>query len=655
MKKIIFLFILCTLGMSAQESQLRNAEKSFSAASYDKSAELYTILIKEGNTDVLVLKRAADSYYFISDFEKAEPLYKKLINEYKDIVEEKYIFRYAQTLKALNKLNESDTLMQGYEKKVPETVYKSTIEKLENIRKQGNKFEIKNLPLNTKYSDFAPTFFKDKLVFATPAKDINIFTKKYHWTKQPYLDLYSARIEKNEVDSIPTPFSKKINTKLHEANATFTKDGKTMYFTRNNSNKNGKRQKDKRKITHLGIYKAQFINGEWTNVKSVFFNSQKYSTMHPTLNKENNILYFSSDMPGSIGSFDIFYVSIDENGNLGTPVNLGPEINTRNREQFPFISDKNILYFSSNGHLGFGQLDVYMSEFKNGTFTKPLNIGLPVNTNADDFSFIIDENNKKGFFASNRTDGKGDDDIYSFNQIIKVENFQYKVKGLIKDSETKAIINQVLIGLYDENETKIAEKKLEENGEFEFNIEKTGTYKLTTTQPNYIPAEKTFTILDNGITINEQIIKMQPIPKTFLEELIAEKEDPKVITDNGVLMFELPLILFDYNKYDVREDSKIHLDKLVAKLKHYPQIKIEIGAHTDIRGTEKYNIKLSQERANATKQYIVDQGISSNRIVGIGFGEGKPKVNCLDHECTEIEHQINRRCEFVIVISPDSK
>lgn len=652
MKKIIFLFIISAFTSNAQESQLRNAEKSFSAASYIKSAELYSTLIQEGNTDVLVLKRAADSYYFISDFEKAEPLYKKLITDFKEIIEDKYIFRYAQTLKALNKLDESDTLINIYENKIPEIVYKFNIEKLESIKNQGDKFEIKNLAINTKFSDFGPALYEDNLVFSSPSNKKNILTKKYHWTKQPYLDLFVAKIENNEVDSIAVSFSETLNTNLHEADVAFTNDGNTIYFTRNNSF-NGKRIQDRKKVTHLGIYKAQLVDGKWTNVQSLFFNSNKYSTMHPALNKENNILYFSSDMPGSIGSFDLFYATIDQNGNLGNPVNLGPEINTKNREQFPFISDNNTLFFSSNGHIGFGLLDVFMSRFKNGAYSRPLNVGLPINTNADDFSFIIDEKNKKGYFASNRAEGKGDDDIYSFIQTAPIKDFEYLVEGLIQDSKTNDLINKATISLIDEAGNKIYEITVNKNGSFSFDIEKPGTYKLIATHRNYIQAEKTFTLLDNGTIRNEQIIKMQRITNTFFEKLIAQKESPKIITDNEVLMFELPEILFDYNKYEIKDNAKIHLDELVDKLNLYPEIKIEIGAYTDIRGSEKYNQKLSQERANFTKNYLVEKGINESRIIGIGYGEEKPKVNCLDHECTEEEHQINRRCEFLIIVNPN--
>lgn len=648
MKKLIFLFILSTVGIYAQEAQLKKADKYFATASFNESAELYATIIKEGNTDQQILKKAADSNYFISDFAKAEPLYKKLVTTYKEGLDDKYYFRYAQTLKALNKTSESEKWMRIYQKDIPETVYKANLEKLESIKKEGDKFEIKNIATNTTFSDFGPAFYQNSLVFSSPSKD-NPLAKKYKWTNQPYLDLYTAPLENNEVANNAVPFSQTLNSKLHEADVTFSKDGKTIYFTRNISI-DGKRKKDKNKITNLGIYKAELIDGVWTNIQPLSINSKTYSTMHPSLNQENNRLYFASDMPGSIGSVDIFYVTIDDNGNIGKPVNLGPEINTKTREQFPFMAENNVLYFSSDGHAGFGLLDVFKSELKDNTFTKPLNVGLPVNTIADDFSFIVDEKNKKGFFASNRANGKGDDDIYSFSQIIPVETKEFLVQGLIQDSETDVLVKDAVITLFDENGNKIKEMTVNETGSYGFDLEKLGTFKITATHPNYIPAEKTFTILDDGKSTHEQNIRMKPIPKTFLEELIAEQGQPKVLTDNGVLMFDLPGILFDYDKSNIRPDAQLQLNKLIDKLNRYPQIKIEIGAHTDIRGGDEYNQTLSQDRASSTKKYLVSKGISADRITGVGYGESRPKVKCNDHECTEAEHQINRRSEFLILV-----
>ncbi|VXC16740.1 Flagellar motor protein MotB [Flavobacterium sp. 9AF] len=651
MKKIIFIYIITTFSLFAQNNELKKADKYFKIASFAKAAEAYSSIIENGNKSVAVLKKAADSYYYISDFDHAASLYKTLIEKNRETIDEQYLFRYAQALKAKGNLEESNKWMKEYEKEIPETIYKANIEKLENIKKQGEKFAIKNAPINTKFSDFGPAFYKEQLVFSSPSNSNGLFSKKYNWNKQPYLDLYVTHITNNELDSIKNPFSKELNTKLHEAGVTFTNDGNRIYFTRNTS-ENAKRSKDKDKVTHLSIFTAELKDGKWTNIQSLPFNGLDYSTMHPSLNKENNRLYFSSDMPGTIGSFDLFYVDIDTNGNFGKPINLGTEINTKNREQFPFISDENKLFFASDGHPGFGLLDVFMSEYKNDIFSKPLNLGLPVNTHYDDFSFIYNDSSQRGFFASNRDNGIGDDDIYSFLQTAPLKDFQYYIKGIVIDEETNENIDQVTVFLFNDKEENIGEKTISKDENFYFDV-RPGSYKISTYHPDYIPAEKTVTILDNGNSETKEIIKMKRIPKTFLEELIAEEGDPKVITDNGVLMFDLPEILFDFDKFNIRGDAQVHLNQLVDKLNRYPLINIAIGSHTDNRGTEEYNKQLSHDRANATRNYLIEKGIAPSRITAEGFGESKPKVDCINHECSDEEHQMNRRSEFVIQVKQE--
>lgn len=651
MKKILFIYLITTITVFAQDSQIKKADKYFKIASFEKSAEAYSNLIADGNTDFLVLKRAADSYYYISNFEKAADLYKTLIDKQKESLDDQYLFRYAQCLKAMGMTEESNIWMKLYEKETPDVVYKASIEKLENIKKQGNKFEIKNEIINTPQSDFGPAIYKDKLVFSSAAKSRGLFSRKYKWNDQAYLNLYQTTITNTTLDSTVVPFSKELNSKLHEADVTFTSDGKRIYFTRNNSEK-GKRKKDDNKVTQLSIYSADLVDGKWTNITSLPFNGLNYSTMHPSLNKKNNRLYFSSDMPGTLGSFDIFYVNIDTNNNFGKPINIGTEINTKNREQFPFISDEGKLFFASDGHTGFGLLDVFMSEIKDDVYAKPLNLGLPINTNLDDFSFIYNDSSKRGFFASNRENGKGDDDIYSFLQIAPLQDFQYYVQGIVKDDENDLPVTESTVFLFNEKGDKINEMMVNETGNFYFDL-KPGTYKISVYNPNTIPAEKTFTILDNGTTKTEQIITVKRIPKTFLEELIAEEGDPKVITDNGVLMFDLPEILFDFDKFNIRADAKVHLDQLVDKLNRYPLINIAIGSHTDNRGTEEYNRQLSHDRATSTMNYLVERGIAASRITAEGFGESKPKVDCINQECSDDEHQINRRSEFVILVKSE--
>ncbi len=656
MKQIFIIYLLSTLCFFGQDNLLKKADKLYKTASYSKAASMYKEILQQSPKNIEVLKKAADCYYFTSNFEEAKKLYSKFVTINYENIDEKYIFRYAQSLYATGDSTNGKKWMQEYLKEVPSTVYKANLDKLENIKKKGSRFRIKNEVFNTKFSDFGVAYYNDKIIYSSPRERKGLFERNYTWTDQAYLDLYEISYKNGIVGAEKKPFSTNLNSKLHEASVTFTNDGKTIYFTRNISEK-GKRKKDNNNTTNLAIYKADLVEGEWKNITLLPFNSVNYSVMHPALNKDNTKLFFSSDMPGSIGSYDIFYVDIDANGNYGKPINLGNEINTKNREQFPYISSKGNLYFSSDGHVGFGLLDNFVSEYRNETFYVPQNLGLDANSAADDFSFIIDEEKSLGFFASNRPNGIGDDDVYSYTIDPKLQEneslvkpFEYFVEGKIVNKETNRPIEGAVIAIYNSAGEKISDLTLDEYGSYKLPL-KPDTYIVKSTHPNYIPAEKTITVLDNGRPQNDALIEMNPIPKTFLEKLMEEEGNPKLITDNGVLMFNLPEILFDYNKFDIKEEVKEPLNKLVDKLKRYPQINIEIGSHTDIRGKAVYNEYLSQQRANSTKQYLVENGIDSSRLTAKGFGENKPKVNCEDHKCSEEEHQINRRSEFLVIIN----
>ena len=316
-------------------------------------------------------------------------------------------------------------------------------------------YTVKNVITNTKYSDFGTSFFgKDKVVFASP-KDNTVLTKKtWSGNNQPFLDLYIGTInEKGEIIGKQRVIGD-VNNRFHEGVVSFTKDLKTVYFSANNYTENNKAKKDSTGIVNIQLYKATVKeNGEWHDVVKLPFNSDEYSTGHPSLNKDDTKLYFISDRPNSIGKTDIYVVAVNEDGTYGTPKNMGPKINTEEREMFPFISDDNILYFSSTGHLGYGGLDVFASRIFDTTVSEPINLEDPVNSSGDDFAFIINDDKHKGYFSSNnRKDGKGDDDIYSFIAFppLKIEGEQV-ISGVILDKVTQEFLPGSIVVLLDEN------------------------------------------------------------------------------------------------------------------------------------------------------------------------------------------------------------
>ncbi|MEO0528185.1 MAG: cell envelope biogenesis protein OmpA, partial [Bacteroidota bacterium] len=450
-----------------QSKLIQKADHYFDKMWYAEAAELYEEALKKDkrNQSFEIIQKAGDSHYFNTNMERAYYWYNVLYENYQADMSSDNIFKYAHSLKGTGKYKRAKRLMRLYNKKSAnedvgegETSSKNEMV-LDKILSREENFDIKNLSINTEYSDFSPMFHKqDEVVYAS-AKDSSFFhTRRYKWNDQPYLDLYVAKINEEDQDvKNAIKFSKKINTKYHEASVTFSPDNTTMYFTRNNYGKKLKR--DKNGINHLKIYTSNKVDGEWTEAREVSFNSDTYSTGHPALSPDGKQLYFVSDMPGSIGATDIFVVDVLENGSFSEPRNLGPEINTEQKEMFPFINNKK-LYFSSNGHVGLGGLDVYEVAFdEEEGFQEVKNVGKPINSNKDDFSYIVDEETQKGYFASNRQGGKGDDDIYSFKRLIVEEAKENlnAISGVVTELVTGEVMPEALVVLLDENNMKLKE------------------------------------------------------------------------------------------------------------------------------------------------------------------------------------------------------
>jgi peptidoglycan-associated lipoprotein len=392
----------------------------------------------------------------------------------------------------------------------------------------------------------------------------------------------------------------------------------------------------KEKVANIKIYKAEFINGVWSNIKALPFCSDLYSTEHPVLTKDGKKLYFSSDMPGSIGSFDLYVVDVNDDGTYGTPVNLGETINTVHREQFPEISnDGSILYFASDGHQGMGGLDIFMSKSLNGgPFSKPLNLGETINSNMDDFSYVVDEKKNLGYFSSNRKIG---DALYSFTRVENRE--RYIVEGEVRDKNTRKLLPGTLVSLYDENNYLIGQMVVGAEADYIFATEPNKKYRVEAMRDFYIPHSEEFMTNQDG--------KLRYTIELFMEcyddaeEIIKKRQD-------GKLQIALENIYFDLNKSNIKPDSERILNVLVDLLKKYPEMDMEIDAHTDSRASDYYNILLSNRRATATLDYLVSKGIKRKRLRSKGFGETAPLVRC-GTACTEQEHSINRRCEFIIL------
>jgi len=503
-------------------------------------------------------------------------------------------------------------------------------------------YTVKLLKVNTKYSDFGTTFFgKDKVVFASPKDNAVITRTTWEGNKQAFLDLYIGSIDENNEIVGKKRILGDINTKFHESNVCFTKDLKTVYYSANNTI-NNKVKKDSTGTVNIQLYKADVAkNGSWNNIVKLPFNNDQFSTGHPTLSIDDKKLYFISDRPESIGKTDIYVVDINDDGTYSKPKNLGPRINTEEREMFPFISDDNILYFSSNGLPGYGELDVFASKMFDNTVAVPINLEDPVNSKKDDFAYIIDDSKLKGFFSSNRKGGKGDDDIYTFTADpgIFFECNQV-VNGVTRDKDTEELLPGTDVVVLDSEGNELFTKvSSEEDASFSFELPCDTSFKLVGTTTGYLREE-----LDSK-TAND--LDMDPL-ELFLD--LA----PELIVVDEKIMININTIYFDFDKWNIRPDAAKELDKVIAVMKEHPSMVIEGGSHTDSRAREAYNQTLSEKRAKATVDYIIARGIDPDRLTSKGYGEMQLVNNCSSFvKCSRQEHQLNRRTEFVIVNDND--
>lgn len=625
MKKYVYILLIICFSSSlfAQKANVKKADRLFEKKSFVEAAKIYE-KVKENQN---VLQNLGDCYYNNSEMNDAVRVYGKLFLTHKDSVATEYYFKYAQSLLGIADYEKADAIMSEYLK-----YNVSTPKFISNLDKNvPYDYTIQPMNKNKSNGDFGISFYGDKVAFASFR---NADTKDYGWNDKPYLDLYSAEVNDKGLLANIKPFPAEINTKTHESSATFSQDGRVMYFNRTNDKKV---KIGNVKVANVKIFKAEFIDGKWTNIQPLPFCSDEYSTEHPVLSKDGKKLYFSSDRPGSIGSFDIYVVDVNEDGTFGTPQNIGNAVNTIHREQFPEISDNGtLLYFASDGHQGMGGLDIFMSRSYDGKFAKPLNLGETINSNMDDFAFVVNEKKNKGYLSSNRKSG---DNLYSFDRVVNERS--HVIEGYVRDKNSGYALSGTQVTLYDENNILIGQMVVGADADYIFSTEPNKKYRIEAVKDFYIPHSEEFTTNEAG--------KLRYTIELFMEcyddaeEIITKRRDGKV-------QIVLENIYFDLNKWDIKPEAARILDVLVDLLNKYPEMYIEIDAHTDSRASTTYNLMLSNKRAAASLEYLVKNGISRKRLKSKGFGESEPLINCgKTRECTEQEHAINRRCEFIIL------
>ncbi len=737
MKRLV-LFVTTILAISFQVV----AQKSGKEIKGDKYFERYSFaaaIEKYVEVDGLTIegkRRLAESYRNTNQVAKAKSAYEAFVNTSDATAND--IFNYASILRLNGNYDESIVYLNKFKDKAPNDKraisYVSNSDQLSNLHKDEGRYKINVLDVNTDNQDFGPAYFKQQIVFASTRGGASSVKRSYNWNNLPFLDLYASDIDNGQLKE-PKQLNKSLNAKLHDGPASFNAEGTLMAFTRNDP-----KTKSEDGTVKLQLYFATVDDkGKWGKEEAFKLNNSEYSCGHPCLSADGKVMYFASDMPGGIGGVDIYRIAKKDDGTWGEAVNLGDAVNTEGDEMFPFYQEEQgILFYASNGHIGLGGLDIYISpDMGDGEFVKVLNAGTPMNTRYDDFALIVDEKMSKGYFTSNRDGGKGDDDIYSF-ELLKPFNFGKQIIGTALDKEGNILAN-VKVDLFDDAGAVLQTVTTTEDGKYKFVVEPDKTFKLLGVKEKYFDGENTVSSTSTEFEIVADVI-LEKDPGLSLYALVTDKKTGKpleavklIIVDNftgekveistpetgdyrkgltdkkindkgsynftlireGYLtktltynehfvkpgqydvhvkldfgmdpevkdlseMVQINPINFDYNKYNIRKDAAVELDKIVEIMNKYPNMVIELGSHTDCRGTAKYNETLSDKRAKSSAAYIKERIINPDRIYGKGYGENKIINGCAcegknQPVYTEEQHAVNRRTEFKVISTGNDK
>ncbi|WP_405395733.1 OmpA family protein [Maribacter sp. Asnod2-G09] len=630
---VIMLLLLVVQLSIAQVASQKKADYYFSKFSYSLAIPEYERMVETDFNAEYAHQQLAECYLLIRDYKKSIPHFSAVINN--ATLPTDYYFKYAMALYANGDMEESEIWLKKYKK------YNKNDSRVKRFLQDGNlasvvfnsrqRYEVEPVAFNSTDSDFGVYRFMGNLYFGSSRRDA-VTGESYGWNDEPWLDLFVVQ-EDNPL-SEPKRVKGNINTKYHESSVAFSTDYKNdtiMYFTRNNfyDKKAGYGVSNE---INLKIYTAKLVDNKWEENSNLRVNSDYYSTGHPSVNLARTRIYFASDRPGGYGGTDIYYAEIHERGGVQEPINAGPIVNTEGNEMFPFINEEGKLFFSSDGHVGFGQLDVFSTiSNEEDEVIDIINLGTPINSSSDDFAYYGLPNGLDGYVSSNREGGVGSDDIYKFKFTPALD-----VEGYVVDGVNNQMLDSVQIKLFDQvTNTMVAQTTTDENGYYRFPVNRKTNYMIEAVRKTH-PHKNVY--FNTSKTPKAQKIMRQDI---VLEPVMDLK-----------LLAGLNKIYFDFNKSDIRPDAARELDKVVRVMNNtYPDMIIKLEAHTDPVGSHEYNDDLSERRAKSTYEYLIENGVSQDRIVSYkGFGKRVPINKCTSKEdCTAEELELNRRTEFPIM------
>ncbi len=736
MKKIIYTFYCCSLFCiylsNAQTNTIKKANKLYSSMSYFEAIPEYEKALKKDSNNNEVLSKLGDCYRLTNNTNGELICYGKLLkNGSANSVQKLY---YGQALMSKKGYQEAKKYMDDYNDDNRGKVFSKSITNIKVYYKNEDAYKINPVSFNSPENDFSPIITKDNtLIFTSARSTTQWVNRKHNWTGKNFYYLYSTKKDKNGKYGKPKLYSNVFQSKYNDGPICFSYDGTTVYFTRNDL-RGKKVEKSSDGTIKLKIYEASITKkNKFENVKELSFNNKEYAFAHPAISPDGNTIYFSSDMPGTIGGMDLWKSTKQKDGTWSTPENCGDKINTKGNEVFPFITKENNMYFSSNGLDGIGGLDIYEVKLKDGKFGKVYNMGSPINSSADDFGIVFSNELKSGYFSSNRKDENLNDDIFEFSILKPVK------RGLVlnlktKDKTTGEILPNTSVSFCG------TEYKSDEKGEVKIDLEENTECELIVKHENYFDSKQTISSKNinsdlNDLTeINSDVLLEKNTGFTLLAIITDAKDknplegvNMKITDENGnvleyitptsgdyktpllnkklgdVIKYKIELskagylnkaieltktlikpgeqrlndsldlslgklevggdigklidikpIYFDVNKYNIRPDAALELNKIIKVMTDYPKMKVELGSHTDCRSSAAYNAALSDKRAKASADYIKKSISNPERIYGKGYGESKLKNNCacegaVKSSCTEAEHQENRRTEFIII------
>ena len=598
------LFSLTILEVSAQKKSRKmvKADQAFTLEQYNKAAELYQKAYQSTKSRSIkseIIFKQAECYRFSGNIKRAESYYKRAIKaKYPDVL---VYLKYADMLRMNGNYEEAKDQYQKYIQLNPSDVtgemgLKScnyAISWLDN----RTRYKVEIMPLvNSRFSDFSPSFGNGEYseIYFTSSRNGGFSNKIDDRTGETFTDLYSSKLNKKGKWSVPEMLPEPINTEGNEGSVALNKRGTTMYFT--------KCDVQKKKALGCSIYVSNRKGKIWGPPTLLQIKVDSNTTLgHPTINEDESILIFSSDLSGGYGGKDLWIVKQQKRGKWSAPVNLGPAVNTKGDEMFPFLHSDGTLYFASTGHIGMGGFDIFKSSLdENDSYSSITNLKYPVNSSGDDFGMIIEKSGERGYLTSDRKGGKGGDDIYQF----ELPPLVLSMKGVVTDSKSGVILTNAKV-ILSSSEGVAIETKTDNTGSYNFKLDPLLSYEILVSSEGYL--NKSLTETTVGIDEN----------KVFIIDVVMDPVKKEII---------LPRIEYDFAKWNLRAKSISDLDMLAEALKDNPNVVIELKSHTDFIGNNKSNLWLSQKRADACVSYLVSIGIAPGQLVAVGSGENEPFV-----------------------------